>query len=116
VTLARNARTSSGGTRRPRHWLAFFAKICSALQPCATARSTARGSPPATDMCAPRRTCPERGSAAELFGEETARGIEPDRKRERLHTPDGLVDHCRPADEADISEADGGGARGIVNR
>src|SRR6185436_522078 len=54
-TFARNSRTSAAGSSRPRHWLAFLAKICKASQRWATARSTARGSPPATDMCAPSR-------------------------------------------------------------
>src|SRR5688572_4203647 len=49
----RKARTSAGSNGRPFHWLAFLLKICSASQPCTTARSTALATPPATDMCAP---------------------------------------------------------------
>ena len=51
-----DAVASSGSGGVPRHWPAFFVKICSASQPCATVRSTARLTPPATDMCAPMRS------------------------------------------------------------
>src|SRR5687767_3811952 len=50
-----NSAISSGGISRARHWPADFVKICSAAQPLASARSTARGSPPEIDRCAPRR-------------------------------------------------------------
>src|SRR5262245_23629527 len=46
---------SSAGSSRARHWPADFVKICSAWQPLASARSTARGSPPAMERWAPRR-------------------------------------------------------------
>src|SRR5262245_4359920 len=57
VCLTRRLKSaiSSGGRSRARHWPADFVKICSASQPLASARSTARGSPPAMERCAPRR-------------------------------------------------------------
>src|SRR5712691_4896653 len=51
----RKSRISDRSSGLPRHWLAFFVKICSASHPCTTARSTAFATPPATDMCAPIR-------------------------------------------------------------
>src|SRR4051812_285438 len=50
-----NSAISSGGNSRARHCPADFVKICSASQPLASARSTARGSPPAMERWAPRR-------------------------------------------------------------
>ena len=44
-----------GGSGRARHCPTDLVKICSASQRVATARSTARGSPPAIDRCAPSR-------------------------------------------------------------
>ena len=54
-TRRRNSAISSAGSSRARHWPADFVKICSASQPLASARSTARGSPPAIDRWAPSR-------------------------------------------------------------
>src|SRR4051794_29631577 len=52
-TFRRNARTSSGGSGRARHWPADLVKICSVSHPCSAARSTARGTPPPMDIWAP---------------------------------------------------------------
>ncbi len=53
AAAVRKTEASSPEIGLPAHWLELFVKTWSARQPAATARSTARGSPPAALMCAP---------------------------------------------------------------
>src|SRR5687768_7577102 len=53
ATRSRKRAISSGGSGRARHWPADLVKIWRAWHRDASARSTARGRPPAIDMCAP---------------------------------------------------------------
>src|SRR6187549_2424333 len=55
ATRLRKRTISSGGSTRARHCPADLVKICSDSQRVATARSTARGSPPAIERWAPSR-------------------------------------------------------------
>src|SRR3989304_2185463 len=52
-----------------RHWLLFLVKICMASQPTSSPRRKALSTPPAMDMCAPRRgpPAPPFGRAGFLF-------------------------------------------------
>src|SRR4051794_8905092 len=111
LTFARNSRISSFGMIRPRHWLAFFANTCSASQRWTTARSTARGRPPATDMCAPRRAT---ALLPEPFGHQRSGGVEPNGGRERLNPARRRVVEHRAADKPHIRESDRGCAGGIA--
>src|SRR5690242_4681084 len=113
-TLARNSRTSRSSSGRPRHWLAFFVKICSASHRWTTARSTARGIPPATDMCAPKRgivagpwfSVPR----AEFLLEHYAVRRQLDEHVERIRAPRRLRDGEQSAREPHVAPADGCGA------
>src|SRR5579872_6588242 len=101
---------------RPRHWLAFFAKIWSVSQRWTTARSTARGSPPATDMWAPKRGMnhtwgpPSGGPVtlhrAELLLDDAAAGIQTDDDAEEVRRC-GTAAAERRGHEAHVAPAHG---------
>src|SRR4051795_12070581 len=99
LTRARNSPISAAGSGRPRHWLAFLAKICSALQRWTTARSTARGSPPATDMCAPSRG---KCLSSEPFLDHLSVRIEADGRGERHGSRAALLELRHAADEPHV--------------
>src|SRR5687767_831595 len=112
-TRARNSAISSGGIVRPRHWLAFLAKICRASQPWTTARSTARGRPPATDMCAPNRG--PRLLAKPVLHDSTVRSDDHG-GGEEIGAPCILKVSRGAGRETDIAPADRGVAVGCLRR